>query len=125
MSDVRDFTSGGRSMFELPEDLKFNRGPVTDPAEYFQSRGCASWLLLTGDVFAAMPGGISYAEVQRAAPESKNVVSDPPVTLDLAIAREHVRALEELPRPTNCLGRRSSHAERGHAGPPSFTCMRV
>ena len=47
-----------------------------------------------------MEGGMSYADVQRAVPRSANVVTDPPRVLDLALARQHVAALDQLPRPT-------------------------
>ena len=47
-----------------------------------------------------MEGGISYASVQAAVAESANIVSDPPVALDLDLARRQVAALDELPRPT-------------------------
>lgn len=47
-----------------------------------------------------MEGGMSYADVERAVPASANVVSDPPVPLDLDLARRQVEALDRLPRPT-------------------------
>jgi hypothetical protein len=47
-----------------------------------------------------MEGGMSYDDVRRAVPESANVVSDPPVQLDLDLARRQLEALEGLPRPT-------------------------
>lgn len=47
-----------------------------------------------------MDGGMSYAQVQDAVAQSVNVISDPPRVLDLELARQHVRALDELPRPT-------------------------
>ena len=47
-----------------------------------------------------MEGGMSYADVQAAVPASANVVSDPPHVLDLDLARQHIAALDELPRPT-------------------------
>ena len=47
-----------------------------------------------------MDGGMSYASVQAAVPESANVVSDPPRVLDMDLARQHVAALDALPRPT-------------------------
>ena len=43
---------------------------------------------------------MSYASVQAAVPESANVVSDPPRVMDMDLARQHVAALDELPRPT-------------------------
>jgi hypothetical protein len=86
--------------FEVPTDLLFNRGVVRDPVDYARTRGVVGWLCLTGDEFAAMPGGISYAEVERAVEESAQVVSDPPRTLNLDLARQHVAALDRLPRPS-------------------------
>jgi hypothetical protein len=86
--------------FQLPQGLMFNRGAIQDPNAYAQETGCASWLFLVGDEFASMPGGISYAQVQQSVPVSARVVSDPPVELDLALARQHVAELEQLPRPT-------------------------
>src|SRR5215475_13814272 len=47
-----------------------------------------------------MEGGMSYADVERAVPVSANVVSDPPVSLDLDLARKQIEALDGLPRPT-------------------------
>jgi hypothetical protein len=86
--------------FAPPNDLLFNRGPVQDPAAYAEEVGCASWLSLTGLEFAAMDGGIAYSQIEAAVPASINVISDPPRVLDLALARQHVAALDELPRPT-------------------------
>jgi hypothetical protein len=88
------------SGFQLPPDLKFNRALVDDPRAFFTQSGCASWLYLLGEEFASMPGGMSYAQVQEAAPENARVVSDPPRVLDLSLARQHVEALDSLPRPT-------------------------
>jgi hypothetical protein len=86
--------------FQLPTDLIFNRGPVEDPSAYAEERGVASWLFLVGEEFAAMPGGMSYAQVQDAVPHSARVISDPPRVLNLELARQHVAALDALPRPT-------------------------
>ena len=47
-----------------------------------------------------MPNGMSYLQVQQATLESRCVVSDPPRVLNLDLARQHVEALEKLPRPT-------------------------
>ena len=47
-----------------------------------------------------MDGGMSYADVEAAVDVSANIVSDPPRTLDMALARRQVAALDELPRPT-------------------------
>lgn len=63
--------------FELPADLGFNRGPIQDPASYARTAGAAAWLCLTGDEFAAMPGGMSYVQVEAAVEHSAQVVSDP------------------------------------------------
>ena len=86
--------------FELPDDLSFNRAAVADPEEFAQEAGAASWLFLCGDDFAALDWGMSYAQVQAAVPESENIVSDPPVVLDIELARRHIEALDRLPRPT-------------------------
>jgi len=88
------------SRFELPPDITFNTEKVVDPSAFAKERKVASWLYLNGEEFAAMEGGISYAQVQRAVPVSINVVSDPPRVLGLELARRHVAALDELPRPT-------------------------
>jgi hypothetical protein len=86
--------------FEVPADLSYNRGPVADPASLAQERGAASWLYLCGEAFAGMDGGMSYAQVEESVPVSANVVSDPPTVMDMDLARRHVAALDELPRPT-------------------------
>jgi hypothetical protein len=105
--------------FDGPVDLTFNRGPIADPAAFAQQASAASWLYLCGEEFAAMEGGMSYASVQDAVPESANVVSDPPRVMDMDLARQHVAALDELPRPTlvTCrAGPRSSAAVYLYAG---------
>lgn len=86
--------------FALPADLRYNRGLIEDPGAYARAGGFRSWLYLVGDEFAAMPGGMSYAQVQAAVPASARVVSDPPRVLSLELARQHVAALDTLPRPT-------------------------
>jgi hypothetical protein len=43
---------------------------------------------------------MSYTDVQAAVDTSVNIVSDPPVVPDMALARRQVAALDELPRPT-------------------------
>jgi hypothetical protein len=86
--------------FESPRELTFNRGPIADPEAFAREAGAASWLFLCSEEFAAMEGGMSYAEVEAAVPESANIVSDPPRALDMDLARRHVAALDELPRPT-------------------------
>ena len=47
-----------------------------------------------------MDGGMSYASVEEAVPESINIVSDPPREMTMDLARKHVAALDSLPRPT-------------------------
>jgi hypothetical protein len=86
--------------FESPTELKFNRGLIADPERFARDANAASWLFLCGEEFAAMEEGISYSSVQAAVTQSANIVSDPPVTLDLNLARRQVAALDELPRPT-------------------------
>jgi hypothetical protein len=83
-----------------PVDLTFNRGPIRDPAAFAEDAGAVSWLFLCGEAFAAMEGGMSYADVQAAVDTSINIVSDPPVVPDMDLARRQVAALDELPRPT-------------------------
>jgi protein tyrosine phosphatase (PTP) superfamily phosphohydrolase (DUF442 family) len=86
--------------FEAPTDLMNNRGLIADPEAFAREKGAASWLYLCGEEFASMEGGMSYADVERAVPVSANVVSDPPVQLDLDLARKQIEALDGLPRPT-------------------------
>ncbi len=86
--------------FEGPTGLTFNRGLIADPAAFARDANATSWLFLCGEEFAGMEGGISYADVEAAVPTSANIVSDPPRTMDMALARRHVAALDELPRPT-------------------------
>jgi hypothetical protein len=88
------------SRFEPLPDISFNTEKVADPSAFARERRGASWLFLCGEEFAAMEGGISFAQVQRAVGRSINVISDPPRTLSLDLAREHVAALDALPRPT-------------------------
>ena len=47
-----------------------------------------------------MDGGMSYEQVKEATPYSENVISDPPRVLNLELAKQHVEALDSLPRPT-------------------------
>ena len=47
-----------------------------------------------------MDQGMSYASVEDAVRESVNIVSDPPREMTMDLAREHVAALDSLPRPT-------------------------
>jgi hypothetical protein len=105
--------------FSLPADLKFNTKPITDPEAFARDAGAASWLFLCGEEFAAMEGGMSYASVQAAVPESSNVVSDPPRVMDMELGRRQLAALGDLPRPTlvTCRsGPRSSAVVYLHAG---------
>jgi hypothetical protein len=105
--------------FELPEDLIFNRGAIADPQAFARDAGAASWLYLCGEDFASMDAGMSYSQVQAAVPESENIVSDPPVVLDVELVRRHIAALDRLPRPTlvTCrTGPRSSAVAYLYAG---------
>ncbi len=86
--------------FESPGDVTFNRGAIADPEAFARDAGAASWLFLCGPAFAEMADGMSYADVQAAVTESINIVADPPVVLDMEVAREGVAAIDELPRPT-------------------------
>ena len=85
--------------FDTPTELTFNRGAIADPAGFARDAGAASWLYLCGEEFAAVEGGMSYAEVESAVPESLNVISDPPRVMDMDLARRQLDALESLPRP--------------------------
>jgi hypothetical protein len=105
--------------FQTPRDLTYNRGLIADPATFASDANAASWLYMCGEEFAAMEGGMSYAEVEAAVPESVNIVSDPPRVLDMSLARQHVAALDALPRPTlvTCrVGPRSSALVYLYAG---------
>jgi hypothetical protein len=86
--------------FELPEDLKYNNGFIKNADTYLKDNGCTSWLYLVGEEFSKMENGMSYQQVQEATPFCANVISDPPQILNLDLAREHVIALDSLPRPT-------------------------
>jgi hypothetical protein len=88
------------SDFRLPEDLVFNRGLIADPEAFAHDAGASSWLYLCGEEFATMDGGMSYEQVQAAVPASEQIVSDPPVRMDFDLARQHMAALDRLPRPT-------------------------
>lgn len=81
-------------------DLRNNRGRIADPAQFARDANAASWLYLCGEAFASMDGGMSYADVQAAVDASVNIVSDPPVVMDMDLARRQIAALEALPRPT-------------------------
>lgn len=86
--------------FQLINGLHFNRGRIQDPVIYFKNIECASWLFLVGEEFAKMEGGMSYDQVQAATDHSVNIISDPPRVLNLDLAKQHVEALDLLPRPT-------------------------
>src|SRR4051812_44497533 len=86
--------------FETPAGMAYNRGPIADPAAFARDASAASWLFLCGEEFAAMDGGMSYADVQAAVPESVNIVSDPPREMTMELARRQIDALDQLPRPT-------------------------
>jgi hypothetical protein len=86
--------------FQTPTDLMHNRGLISDPATFARERNAASWLYLCGEEFASMDGGMSYAQVQAAVPESANVISDPPRELTMDLAKRQIAALDSLPRPT-------------------------
>jgi hypothetical protein len=88
--------------FSGPTDLTFNRGPIRDPEAFARNASAASWLYLCGDEFAAMEQGMSYESVQDALPESVNIVSDPPREMDMALARQHVAALDTLGGSGRC-----------------------
>jgi hypothetical protein len=90
----------GDYLFEGPTDLQHNRGLIADPAAFAKDAGAASWLYLCGEEFARTEGGMSYADVQAAVPESVHLIADPPRPFDMDVARRGVEALDELPRPT-------------------------
>lgn len=89
-----------KNHFELPPDLKYNKGFIRDPEHYLEESGCTSWLFLIGEEFSHMENGMSYEQVKDATKFSANVISDPPRTLNLDLAYQHVKALDDLPRPT-------------------------
>jgi hypothetical protein len=80
--------------------MTYNRGLIDDPAAFARDNGAASWLYLCGEQFAEVDGGMSYAQVEAAVPESASIVADPPVPMTMELAREQIAALDELPRPT-------------------------
>ncbi len=86
--------------FRLPSDLSFNRGPIADARAFAEDTGVQSWLFMCGEEFAAMDGGMAYAEVQSAVTVSENIVADPPRAFGLEAVQELVEALGRLPRPT-------------------------
>jgi hypothetical protein len=86
--------------FQRPTDLKHNRGLIADPAAFARDAGAESWLFLCGEEFAAVEGGMSFADVQAAVRESVNLIADPPRPFDMDVARRGVAVLDQLPRPT-------------------------
>ena len=84
--------------FDTPQGLTFNRGLIADPTEFAREAGAASWLFMCSDEFAVAPGGMSYADVQQAVPESTHIVADTP-PLSMELANKLISALDELPRP--------------------------
>lgn len=105
--------------FQSPTDLIHNRGLIADPAGFAMDAGAESWLFLCGEEFAGTDGGMSFADVQSAVPESVNLIADPPRPFDMDVARRGVAALDELRRPTlvTCrTGPRSSALVYLHAG---------
>jgi hypothetical protein len=81
-------------------ELAHNTALIADAAQFARDHRAASWLYLCGEEFAAMDGGMSYADVEAAVDVSVNIVSDPPRVLDMELARRQVAALDDLPRPT-------------------------
>src|SRR4051812_27445053 len=79
--------------------MTYNRGLIQDPAGVAREHGAASWLFLCGEEVAAAAGGMAFAQVQAAVPDSANVVSDPPVRLTMDVAHQQIAALESLPQP--------------------------
>lgn len=105
--------------FELPEDLRYNNSSIKDPDTYLKESGCISWLCLVGEEFSKIENGMSYQQVQAATPYCINVISDPPRILNLDLAKQHVKALDSLPRPTliSCrVGPRSSAVAYMYSG---------
>ena len=101
---VRRWSRGARicavTEFSAPRDITFNRQPISDPAAFADDAQAASWLFLCGEEFAAMDIGMSFEQVQSSVAVSENIVSDPPVTFDLDLAKQSLDALDRLPRPT-------------------------
>ena len=85
---------------QSPVDLVHNRELIIDPKTFAQRASAASWLYLCGEEFAALEGGMSFADVQAAVPEAENLIADPPHPFDMEVARQGVEALDRLPRPT-------------------------
>jgi hypothetical protein len=47
-------------------ELAHNTALIADPAQFARDHHAASWLYLCGEEFAAMDGGMSYADVEAA-----------------------------------------------------------
>ena len=86
--------------FDTPTDVTHNRGLIADPDAFALDAGAASWLFLCGEEFASVEGGMSFERVQAAVPTAARVVSDPPVVMDMDLARRQIETLDSLPRPT-------------------------
>ena len=63
------------AQFPGPDGLAHNRGLVADPAAFAKEHGAASWLYLNGEEFAAVEGGMSYADVQAAGASPADVLA--------------------------------------------------
>ena len=50
--------------FEVPSDLRHNRGPIQDPAAFAREFDAASWLYLCGEEFAAMEERYKFVSAQ-------------------------------------------------------------
>ena len=88
------------SPFKFDESLRYNNELIKHPVEYFRKSGCQSWLYLVGEEFSSMEGGMSFDQVRQATPDCINVISDPPRNLTIDLAKQHISALDKLPRPT-------------------------
>src|SRR6476660_1371040 len=84
------------SEFQSPTDMSYNRGLIPCAVTFATQAGAASWLYLCGEEFAAMEGGMSYADVQSAVRESENLIADPPREFDMDVARRGVEALDRM-----------------------------
>ena len=106
--------------FQSPIDLIHNRGLIADPVAFAKDAGAASWLYLCGEEFAAMQGGMSYADVRSAVPESVNLNGGPAAARSTWRCRPtRDRCSGPVPRPTlvTCrTGPRSSALVYLHAG---------
>ena len=107
------------SRFEPLPDISFNTEKVADPSAFAREREAASWLCLTGEEFAAMEGGISFAQVQRAV--GRSITSCP-----IRRGRSTSTSRESTSPPwTSFRARRWSPAAPARAPPPSRTCTRA